>query len=97
MVCGEKNTSKLEKFQERALRLVFCDQNSSYGELLKRGNFLCQSLSHSMSGSGSLQVRPCIWSNIPKSSIYWTFPLVQPIEVWLPPTNGASIVFSEIL
>ena len=40
MICGEKNTSKLEKIQERALRLVFCDQNSSYDDLLKRGNFL---------------------------------------------------------
>ena len=37
---GKKNTSKLEKLQERALRLVFCDQNSSYDDLLKRGNFL---------------------------------------------------------
>ena len=40
MFCGKKNTSKLEKLQERALRLVFCDQNSSYDDLLKRGNFL---------------------------------------------------------
>ena len=40
MFCGKKNTSKLEKLQERALRLVFCDQISSYDDLLKRGNFL---------------------------------------------------------
>ena len=38
--CGKKNTSKQEKLQVRALRLVFCDQNSSYDDLLKRGNFL---------------------------------------------------------
>ena len=40
LFCGKKNTSKLEKLQERTLRLVFCDQNSSYDDLLKRGNFL---------------------------------------------------------
>ena len=39
MLCGTKNTSKLEKLQERALRLVFCDQTSSYDDLLKRENF----------------------------------------------------------
>ena len=38
--CGKKNMSKLEELQERGLRLVFCDQNSSYDDLLKRGNFL---------------------------------------------------------
>ena len=38
--CGKKNTSKLEKLQERALRLVFCDQTATYDDLLKRGNFL---------------------------------------------------------
>ena len=38
--CGKKNISKLEKIQERALRLVFCDQRASYDDLLKRGNFL---------------------------------------------------------
>ena len=43
---GKKNTYKLEKLQERALRLAFCDQNSSYDEVFKRGNFLSQSLSH---------------------------------------------------
>ena len=40
MFCGKKNTSKLEKLQERALRLVICVQNSSYDDLLKKGNFL---------------------------------------------------------
>ena len=38
--CGKKNTTKLEKLQERALRLVFCDKTATYGDLLKRGNFL---------------------------------------------------------
>ena len=41
MFCGNKNTSMLEKLQERAHRLVFCfDQNLSYDDLLKRGDFL---------------------------------------------------------
>ena len=38
--CGKKITSKLEKLQECALRLVFCDQTATYDDLLKRGNFL---------------------------------------------------------
>ena len=38
--CGKKNTTKLEKLQERALRLVFCDKTATYDDLLKRGNFL---------------------------------------------------------
>ena len=37
---GEKKVTKLEKLQERALRFVFKDNNSSYADLLKRGNFL---------------------------------------------------------
>ena len=40
MFCGGKNVTKLEKLQERALRFVFKDNNSSYADLLKRGNFL---------------------------------------------------------
>ena len=40
MLCGRKNVTKLEKLQERALRFVFKDNNSSYADLLKRGNFL---------------------------------------------------------
>ena len=40
MFCGRKNVTKLEKLQERALRFVFKDNNSSYADLLKRGNFL---------------------------------------------------------
>ena len=40
MFCGRKNVTKLEKLQERALRFVFKDNNSSYVDLLKRGNFL---------------------------------------------------------
>ena len=40
MFCGWKNVMKLEKLQERALRFVFNDNNSSYVDLLKRGNFL---------------------------------------------------------
>ena len=38
--CGKRNSTKLEKLQERALRFVFSDCNSSYDELLKRGNML---------------------------------------------------------
>ena len=38
--CGKKNSDKLEKLQERALRFVFMDNKSSYIELLKRGGFL---------------------------------------------------------
>ena len=40
MFCGRKNVTKLEKLQERALRFVFKDNNSSYVDLLKRCNFL---------------------------------------------------------
>ena len=40
MFCGKKNSNKLEKLQERALRFVFDDSTSSYIDLLKRGNFL---------------------------------------------------------
>ena len=40
MFCGKKNSIKLEKLQERALRFVFNDSISSYQDLLKRGNFL---------------------------------------------------------
>ena len=38
--CGKKNSNKLEKLQERALRFVFSDLDSSYNDLLLRGNFL---------------------------------------------------------
>ena len=37
---GEKNVTKLEKLQDRVLGFVFKDNNSSYVDLLKRGNFL---------------------------------------------------------
>ena len=40
MFCGRKNSNKIEKLQERALRFVFNDPNSTYNDLLKRGNFL---------------------------------------------------------
>lgn len=40
LFCGKKNTVKLEKLQERALRFVFNDHQSSYEALLSRGNFL---------------------------------------------------------
>ena len=40
MFCGWQNVTKLEKLQERALRFVFKDNNSSYVDPLKRGNFL---------------------------------------------------------
>jgi hypothetical protein len=38
--CGKKNSYKLEKLQERALRFVFSDLTSSYSDLLLRGNLL---------------------------------------------------------
>ena len=34
--CGQVNNQKLEKIQERALRILFADYNSSYMELLGR-------------------------------------------------------------
>ena len=34
--CGQVNNQKLEQIQERALRILFADYNSSYLELLKR-------------------------------------------------------------
>ena len=39
MFCGWKNVTKVEKLQERALRFVFKDTDSSYVDLVKRGNF----------------------------------------------------------
>ena len=36
--CGMKK--KLDKLQEYAHRLTFCDQTATYDDLLKRGNFL---------------------------------------------------------
>ena len=38
--CGTRNSKKLEKLQQRALRFVFSDYKSSYEDLLRRGNFL---------------------------------------------------------
>ena len=32
--CGEKNTKKIEKIQERALRFIYRDYDSSYESLL---------------------------------------------------------------
>ena len=40
MFCGRKDVMKLDKLQEHALRFVFKDNQSSYVDLLKRGNFL---------------------------------------------------------
>ena len=34
--CGGNNTKKLEFIQERALRFIYNDQNSDYGQLLER-------------------------------------------------------------
>ena len=38
--CGKKNSDKLEKLQERALRFVFNDNDMTQDDLLTRGNFL---------------------------------------------------------
>ena len=41
MFCGKRNSEKLEKLQEMALRFVlFSDYTGLYNDLLKRGNFL---------------------------------------------------------
>ena len=40
MFCGKRNSDKLEKLQERALRFVFSDYTRPYSDLLKHGNFL---------------------------------------------------------
>jgi hypothetical protein len=34
--CGESNTKKLEKIQERALRFIYNDSDSSYENLLEK-------------------------------------------------------------
>ena len=38
--CGKRNSDKLEKLQDRALRFIFSDYTSPYRELLKHGHFL---------------------------------------------------------
>ena len=40
MFCGKRNSDKIEKIQERAIRFVYCDHSSEYKDLLKRGNLL---------------------------------------------------------
>ena len=42
--CGKKNSVKLEKLQERALRLVYNDNVSCYTDLLTRSNMLSLSI-----------------------------------------------------
>ena len=37
-LCGQTDTNKMEKIQERALRFVLNDHNSSYSDLLQRAN-----------------------------------------------------------
>ena len=39
MFCGKRNSDKLDKLQERALRFVFSDYTSPHSDLLKRDNF----------------------------------------------------------
>ena len=74
--CGKKNnTSKLEKLQERALRLEFCDQNSSYDDLLKRGNFLSH-IAYRIKWL-AVEVFTCVHGFNPNSFIYWTFGKLQ--------------------
>lgn len=38
--CGKSNSDKLEKLQERALKFVYNDYDSTYDDLLRKGNFL---------------------------------------------------------
>ena len=40
MFCGKRNSEKLKKLQERALRFAFSDYTIPYSDLLKRDNFL---------------------------------------------------------
>ena len=40
MFCGKKNSNKMEKIQERALRFIFNDYVSTYNAILKRSNLL---------------------------------------------------------
>ena len=40
MFCGKKNSDKLERLQERAIRFVYNDYCSTYESLLKRANLL---------------------------------------------------------
>ena len=43
--CGKRNTSKIEKLQERALRFVFNDFTSSYENMLKKAELTTLTLS----------------------------------------------------
>ena len=56
--CGKRNSNKLEKLQERALRFVFNDRTSCYSALLKRGNFL--SLSAIRLRALAIEVYKCV-------------------------------------
>jgi hypothetical protein len=42
--CGESNTEKLEKIQERALRFIYNDSDSSYENLLEKSQLPYQVL-----------------------------------------------------
>ena len=42
--CGKRNSKKLEKLQERALRLVYNDYTNSYSELLSKANMFSLSM-----------------------------------------------------
>ena len=42
--CGKQNANKLNKLQERALRIVYQDFSSSYESLLEKGHFLSLSM-----------------------------------------------------
>ena len=44
LFCGKTNSGKLEKLQERALRFIYSDRESSYDNLLSRGNLLTLSM-----------------------------------------------------
>ena len=43
--CGKRNTSKIEKLQERALRFVFNDFTNSYENMLKKAELTTLTLS----------------------------------------------------
>ena len=69
--CGKKNSLKLEKLQERALRFVYNNRTSTYSELLKRGSFL--SLSQHRIKHIAVEVFKCVHSlNPPYLNILFT-------------------------
>ena len=64
--CGKRNTKKLEKVNERALRYVYKDKTSSYSALLEQIG-LCTSLENRRIQDMIIQVNNCIMGRAPSS------------------------------